>query len=150
MASGLFDFVQVREFDWEVDYTADEYLDLLNTFSNHLAMPWKRRDRLYTEIRRRILGRPSGAVGVGGERCSTSAAGETGQHALIEPRTHTRSRQRCDRYLVPIKDPRVRAVIVRSWATEALRRQIVAGCGYPSVGSASVALWLLVLHGVVG
>jgi SAM-dependent methyltransferase len=62
VASGLFDIVEVREFDWEVDYTADEYLDLLNTFSNHLAMPEHRRDRLYTEIRSRILERPSGTV----------------------------------------------------------------------------------------
>ena len=62
MASGLFEVVEVREFDWEVDYSADEYLDLLNTFSDHLAMPAQRRDRLYAEIRRRILARPSGTV----------------------------------------------------------------------------------------
>ncbi len=55
--SGLFDPVLVERFDWEITYTADEYLGLLDTFSGHLAMePWQR-DRLYGEIRRRIARR---------------------------------------------------------------------------------------------
>jgi SAM-dependent methyltransferase len=57
-ASGLFDDVVVRHFDWEVVYDADGYLELLDTFSGHIAMePWQR-DRLYGEIRRRLDPRP--------------------------------------------------------------------------------------------
>ncbi len=39
--TGLFDGVIVHHFDWEVSYTADSYIGLLDTFSNHIAMqPW--------------------------------------------------------------------------------------------------------------
>jgi hypothetical protein len=38
-ASGLFTGVTVRHFDWQLTYTADEYLRLLDTFSGHLTMP---------------------------------------------------------------------------------------------------------------
>ena len=52
--SGLFDVVLVRHFDWEARYDAEGYLRLLDTFSGHIAMqPWQR-DRLYSEIRRRL------------------------------------------------------------------------------------------------
>lgn len=61
-ASGLFGDVRIRRFGWEVTYTADEYIRLLDTFSGHIAMePWKR-DRLYGEIRRRLAARPDGRV----------------------------------------------------------------------------------------
>ncbi len=39
--------MQVRRFDWEIKYTADQYIALLNTFSNHIAMGQAKRDRLY-------------------------------------------------------------------------------------------------------
>jgi SAM-dependent methyltransferase len=53
-ASGFFDQVEIRHFDWEVIYSADRYIDLLDTFSGHIAMqPWQRA-RLHTEIRRRL------------------------------------------------------------------------------------------------
>jgi len=53
-ASGLFEVVAVRHYDWERVYPAEEYIELLSTFSGHLAMAeWKRR-RLYGEIRRRL------------------------------------------------------------------------------------------------
>jgi hypothetical protein len=52
----------VRQFDWEVRYTAAEYIRLLNTFSGHISMaPWQR-DRLYGEITRRLAGRPDGRL----------------------------------------------------------------------------------------
>ena len=52
--SGLFEGVVVRHFDWEVVYDTRAYLRLLDTFSDHIAMkPWQR-DRLYSEIRRRL------------------------------------------------------------------------------------------------
>jgi SAM-dependent methyltransferase len=61
-ASGLFaDFV-ARQFDWEIRYTAAEYIRLLDTFSGHIAMNQWQRDRLYGEIRRRLAGRPDGTV----------------------------------------------------------------------------------------
>ena len=61
-ASGLFDVVAVRHVDWTLDYTADDYLDLLSTFSGHIAMDAAVRERLFGEIRRRIAARPSGVV----------------------------------------------------------------------------------------
>ena len=53
-ASGLFEDVQVRRYVWSRRYTADEYIALLDTFSGHIAMPTERRERLYSEIRRRL------------------------------------------------------------------------------------------------
>jgi SAM-dependent methyltransferase len=53
-ASGLFDDVQVRQYDWETRHDAESYIALLDTFSGHLAMaPWQR-ERLYAEIRERL------------------------------------------------------------------------------------------------
>ena len=60
--SGLFEDVKVRHFDWEVSYSAGEYIGLLDTFSGHIAMDAWRRDRLYGEIRRRLAERPDGRV----------------------------------------------------------------------------------------
>jgi len=54
--------VAVRHFDWEVTYTAEQYIGLLETFSGHIAMqPWQRQ-RLFGEIRRRLAGRSDGRV----------------------------------------------------------------------------------------
>jgi SAM-dependent methyltransferase len=57
-ASGLFDPVYIRHFDWERRYGAEEYIDLLSTFSGHIAMDDWQRDRLYSEIRGRLARRP--------------------------------------------------------------------------------------------
>ncbi len=56
-ASGLFEDVQVRRYVWETNYTADEYIALLDTFSGHIAMEETKRKRLYREIRERITRR---------------------------------------------------------------------------------------------
>jgi SAM-dependent methyltransferase len=61
-ATALFEDVQVRHFDWEISYDADDYIGLLNTFSGHIAMERWQRDRLYGEIRRRLAGRPDGRL----------------------------------------------------------------------------------------
>jgi SAM-dependent methyltransferase len=61
-ASGHFDVVDVEHFDWTLDYDAEAYLDLLRTFSGHIAMPAESRETLFTEIRRRLATRPSGKV----------------------------------------------------------------------------------------
>jgi SAM-dependent methyltransferase len=57
-ASGRFDPVHVRHFDWERRYNAEQYIDLLNTFSGHIAMDDWQRNRLYREIRQRLARRP--------------------------------------------------------------------------------------------
>ena len=52
----------MTQFDWEVTYDAESYIDLLETFSGHIAMqPWQR-ERLYAEIRRRLGERPDGLL----------------------------------------------------------------------------------------
>jgi SAM-dependent methyltransferase len=61
-ASELFEVVDVTHFDWEIVYDADGYIDLLNTFSGHIAMQAWQRDRLYSEIRRRLAARPEGRL----------------------------------------------------------------------------------------
>ena len=53
-ASGLFEDVRVRRHVWERRYTADDYVALLETFSGHITMRQKERERLYSEVRRRI------------------------------------------------------------------------------------------------
>jgi len=61
-ASGLFEVIDITQFDWETVYTADGYIDLLNTFSGHIAMQDWKRDRLYREIHRRLANRPDGRL----------------------------------------------------------------------------------------
>ena len=61
-ASGLFDVVQVRQFDWEIRYTAEEYIALLNTFSGHIAMAGWQRERLFSVIRATLAERPDGLL----------------------------------------------------------------------------------------
>jgi SAM-dependent methyltransferase len=61
-ASGLFEVTAVRQYDWERVYPAEEYIELLSTFSGHLAMAEWKRHRLYGEIRRRLALRRDHAV----------------------------------------------------------------------------------------
>ncbi len=61
-ANGLFEVIEVKQYDWETVYDAEGYIDLLNTFSGHIAMQDWQRDRLYSEIRRRLAARPDGRV----------------------------------------------------------------------------------------
>jgi SAM-dependent methyltransferase len=60
--SGLFTVTSIRHFDWEISYTAEAYIALLETFSSHIAMAAWQRDRLYSEIRRRLARRLDGKV----------------------------------------------------------------------------------------
>ena len=60
--SGLFEVVGVRQYDWDRIYSAEEYIELLSTFSGHLSMASWQRDRLYGEIRRRLAERPHRSV----------------------------------------------------------------------------------------
>jgi len=56
--SGLFDKVRVKRCVWRVDYTTEQYIDLLNTYSGHFAMKPVHRTTLHTEVRRSIDARP--------------------------------------------------------------------------------------------
>jgi len=62
LASGFFEDLQVRQFDWEIRYDAEGYIRVLDTFSGHIAMADWQRDRLYAEIRRRLAERPDGQL----------------------------------------------------------------------------------------
>jgi SAM-dependent methyltransferase len=59
-ASGLFEVIDITQYDWETTYDAEGYIDLLNTFSGHIAMQDWQRDRVDGEIRRRFAQRPDG------------------------------------------------------------------------------------------
>ena len=61
-ASGLFSVTTVRQFDWAVQYDAGQYIALLDTFSSHIDMAQWQRDRLYSEIRRRLADIPGGRL----------------------------------------------------------------------------------------
>ncbi|GII77629.1 methyltransferase type 11 [Sphaerisporangium rufum] len=61
-ASGLFTVVATRRYVWALEYTAEQYLALLDTFSGHIAMAPARRAHLYAEIRRLLAARPDGRL----------------------------------------------------------------------------------------
>lgn len=61
-SSGLFEVVDISQFGWVTEYGADGYIDLLNTFSGHIAMEAWQRERLYGEIRRRLGSRGDGLL----------------------------------------------------------------------------------------
>jgi SAM-dependent methyltransferase len=61
-ASGLFGDTKIRQFDWLVSYDTEGYINLLKTFSGHIAMEQWKRDKLYGEIRRRLALRPDGRL----------------------------------------------------------------------------------------
>jgi SAM-dependent methyltransferase len=60
--SGLFAEVEVRRYLCEHAYTAEQYIDLLETFSGHRAMEKAGRELLYRAIRERIARRPDPVV----------------------------------------------------------------------------------------
>jgi SAM-dependent methyltransferase len=60
--SGVFDRVEERRHVQALTYTADEYVGVLGTFSNNLALPPAQRDELFRRIRARIDTRPGGRV----------------------------------------------------------------------------------------
>jgi SAM-dependent methyltransferase len=56
----LFEPVMRRRYLWDVEYSADEYVAVLSTYSGHIALPDEQRERLFARIRRRI--EPRGTV----------------------------------------------------------------------------------------
>ena len=61
-ASGLFEVAGARRYVWGMEYTADAYIALLDTFSSHISMDAGKRQYLYDEIRALIEERLSKRV----------------------------------------------------------------------------------------
>ena len=61
-ASGLFERVEERRHLHAIPYTADEYIAVLGTFSDNLALPEEQREELFRRIHARIAARPTGTV----------------------------------------------------------------------------------------
>ena len=61
-ASGVFARVEVRRHLQPLVYTADEYVDVLGTFSDNLSLPAEQREELFRRIHARISTRPGGTV----------------------------------------------------------------------------------------
>jgi SAM-dependent methyltransferase len=61
-ASGFFTDALSRRFLWEVVYTADRYIAVLDTYSPHRALDDATRKRLHDRIRSRIEARAGGTV----------------------------------------------------------------------------------------
>jgi SAM-dependent methyltransferase len=61
-ASGYFAKPVVHPYVWSRQYTAEEYLALLSTYSNHIAATPQQRETLFTRIRTMISARPSATV----------------------------------------------------------------------------------------
>ena len=53
-ASGLFRVVAERRYQWDVEYTADEHVDVLSTYSDNIAMPEATRRELFARLHARI------------------------------------------------------------------------------------------------
>lgn len=61
-ASGRFEPAVVRRYLWDVEYTPDTYVDVLETYSGHRSIEPAKRKQLYARIRRRIEARPGARV----------------------------------------------------------------------------------------
>jgi SAM-dependent methyltransferase len=60
--SNLFEVVGVKRHVWPVEYSAETYIDVLNTYSGHIAWEQWKRDKLYADVRRLIAQRPEGRI----------------------------------------------------------------------------------------
>lgn len=61
-ASAVFDRVEERRHLQALVYTADEYVDVLGTFSDNISLQPERREELFRRIYTRIAARPGGTV----------------------------------------------------------------------------------------
>ena len=61
-ASGFFEDVEERHHLVAIPYTADEFIAVLGTFSDNLALPAEQREELFRRIHTRITARPEGTV----------------------------------------------------------------------------------------
>ena len=60
--SGRFRHFATRRYPRDLEYTADEYIALMGTYSPNIALDQDTRERLFGRIRRRIDARPGGRV----------------------------------------------------------------------------------------
>ena len=60
--TGLFRDVRVVRRLWTLEFTADEYVALMNTASDHRLFEPAKRERLFSEMRRLIEARPGGKI----------------------------------------------------------------------------------------
>mgnify|MGYP003681955346 CR=1 FL=1 len=60
--TGLFEKVLVKRYYWTKVYTADQYIQLLNTYSNHRCLNRKRRERLFNDVRALIEDKYGGRI----------------------------------------------------------------------------------------
>lgn len=60
--SGAFEGPKVERFLWHCERTADEFVDLLGTFSDNWALEPGKRDRLFEGIHRVIASSPTGTI----------------------------------------------------------------------------------------
>ncbi len=60
--SGLFEGARVARYLWTTDFTADEYVELMSTASDHRLMDPAKRQWLFSEMRRLINARPGGRI----------------------------------------------------------------------------------------
>ncbi len=56
--SGLFGEVSVKRYVWTVDYTAEKYIDVLNTYSSHIAMTSAQREVIFAGVWKLMAARP--------------------------------------------------------------------------------------------
>lgn len=61
-ACGWFESIEHRVFPFEVSYTADHFLDLLDTYASHCVLDDERRSRLYDRLRTTIRDELGGKV----------------------------------------------------------------------------------------
>jgi SAM-dependent methyltransferase len=78
--SGLFDVAMIRQYSWELTYSAEQYIELLSTFSGHIAMADWQRDRLFGAVRellgtRRVRRHWGGVLHVARRRGAPAAVG---------------------------------------------------------------------------
>jgi hypothetical protein len=60
--SGLFEAAIFRRYEWEQSYSAQEYIDVLSTYSGHRGLEEARRRQLFFCIERIIVERYSGRI----------------------------------------------------------------------------------------
>jgi SAM-dependent methyltransferase len=60
--SDKFEVVGVKRHVWPIEYSAETYIDVLNTYSGHIAWEQWKRDKLYGDVRRLIVQRPEGRI----------------------------------------------------------------------------------------
>jgi SAM-dependent methyltransferase len=59
-ASGSFGRIAVGRRRWDVSYSADEWVAVLGTYSENIAMPAEQREKLFHRIHARIAAKPGG------------------------------------------------------------------------------------------